>query len=85
VRPIVGSVLKFRDLPAGIQPLITQTSELALHRAGHTRDHGVFDAGSVVTASTIDGVHLDSGQHLDLGKALTELVQSILTTQSNEG
>jgi hypothetical protein len=44
-----------------------------------------FDAGSVVTASTIDGVHIDSGQHLDLGKALTELVQSILTTQSNEG
>ena len=41
-----------------------------------------FDAGSVVTASKIDGVHLDLGQHLDLGKALTESVQSILTTQS---
>src|SRR6266446_7679844 len=42
VRPIVGTVLKFCDLPAGIQPLITQTSELALHRWGHTRDHGVL-------------------------------------------
>ncbi len=41
-----------------------------------------FDAGSVVTASKIDGVHLDLGQHLDLGKALTEFVQSILTTQN---
>jgi len=41
-----------------------------------------FDAGSVITASKIDGVHLDAGQHLDLGKALSELVHSILTTQN---
>jgi lysophospholipase L1-like esterase len=42
-----------------------------------------FDAGSVVTTSTIDGVHLDAGQHLDLGKALTKVVHPILTAQSS--
>ena len=44
-----------------------------------------FDSGSVLTTNTVDGVHLDAGQHLDLGKALTEFVESILTTQSNDG
>jgi hypothetical protein len=34
LRPIVGMVLKFRDLPTGVHRFITQTSDLALQRRG---------------------------------------------------
>jgi len=37
-----------------------------------------FDAGSVVTTSEIDGVHLDADQHLALGKELAGVVQALL-------
>lgn len=37
-----------------------------------------FDAGTVVSASAHDGVHLDAEQHLILGKTLTTLVAKIL-------
>lgn len=37
-----------------------------------------FDAGSVVTVSPLDGVHLDADQHLKLGAALTEIVAGVL-------
>lgn len=37
-----------------------------------------FDAGSVVAASRVDGVHLDLEQHLVLGKALADVVMPLL-------
>lgn len=37
-----------------------------------------FDAGSVVVASQVDGVHLDLDQHLALGAALTGVVGPLL-------
>ncbi len=37
-----------------------------------------FDAGSVVTSSRVDGVHLDLEQHLTLGDALSRVVGSLL-------
>jgi len=37
-----------------------------------------FDAGTVVTSSQVDGVHLDLEQHLILGKALAEVVERLL-------
>lgn len=37
-----------------------------------------FDAGSVVTTSQVDGVHLDEEQHLALGKALAKVVRELL-------
>jgi lysophospholipase L1-like esterase len=39
-----------------------------------------FDAGSVTTSSTVDGVHLDAEQHAALGTALAAVVRSWLTT-----
>src|SRR6266436_7633468 len=42
VRPIVWTVLKFRDLPTRIHLFIAQTLEGILQGAGHTRDHGVL-------------------------------------------
>jgi len=38
-----------------------------------------FDTGSVTTTSSVDGVHLDAGQHLALGKALARKVKSLLS------
>ncbi len=37
-----------------------------------------FDAGSVTTTSTVDGVHLDLEQHRILGRALADAVQPLL-------
>jgi len=37
-----------------------------------------FDSGSVTTASRIDGIHLDTDQHLLLGEALAAMVEPIL-------
>jgi len=38
-----------------------------------------FDAGSVVTSSKVDGVHLDLEQHLALGIAVSRVVEPLLT------
>jgi lysophospholipase L1-like esterase len=37
-----------------------------------------FDAGSVVRASRVDGVHLDADAHLALGDALADVVRPLL-------
>jgi hypothetical protein len=36
-----------------------------------------FEAGTVVSASKIDGAHLDRDQHEKLGKAMAEVVKGI--------
>ncbi len=38
-----------------------------------------FDAGSVITSSNVDGVHLDAEQHLTLGNAVAEVVKPLLS------
>lgn len=38
-----------------------------------------FDAGSVITSSNVDGIHLDPEQHLALGNALSQVVEPLLT------
>ena len=42
-----------------------------------------FDAETVTSASIVDGVHLDADQHLTLGVALAEVVQSMLSEASS--
>jgi lysophospholipase L1-like esterase len=37
-----------------------------------------FDANTVITSSKVDGVHLDSDQHLTLGASVAAVVQPIL-------
>lgn len=37
-----------------------------------------FDAASIVASSSLDGVHLDIEQHLLLGTAMSQLVESLL-------
>ena len=43
-----------------------------------------FDANTVITASKVDGVHLDPDQHLTLGAALAGAVRRILVASSQE-
>jgi hypothetical protein len=37
-----------------------------------------FDAETVTTASLVDGIHLDSDQHLKLGVALAKVVNDMI-------
>jgi lysophospholipase L1-like esterase len=37
-----------------------------------------FDAGTVTSSSTVDGIHLDADQHQTLGVALIDIVQAII-------
>jgi len=40
-----------------------------------------FDANTVITASTVDGVHLDAEQHLVLGEALARIAAPIVSSR----
>jgi lysophospholipase L1-like esterase len=40
-----------------------------------------FDAGSVISTSELDGVHLDSAQHLALGEAITPVVNALMANK----
>lgn len=42
-----------------------------------------FDAASVTSSSRVDGIHLDADQHLALGRALADVVGSILVAQAS--
>jgi lysophospholipase L1-like esterase len=44
----------------------------------------VFDAGSVTTSSRVDGVHLDSDQHLLLGQTLADVVIGMMDACSEQ-
>ena len=48
------------------------------------RDEGceLFDANTVTTASLVDGIHLDAGQHATLGHALAARVAPLLSTSA---
>lgn len=43
-----------------------------------------FDAGGVVSSSTLDGVHLDPEQHLALGKALSRVLEPLLAKDAQQ-
>ena len=42
-----------------------------------------FDAGSVISSSDVDGVHLDAGQHLVLGQALAKIAAPLICQHSS--
>ncbi|MGB7335342.1 MAG: SGNH/GDSL hydrolase family protein, partial [Salaquimonas sp.] len=48
------------------------------HQVAKEQKCGFFDGGSVAETSPIDGVHLDEGNTIDLGKALVPVVRNIL-------
>jgi lysophospholipase L1-like esterase len=68
--PIAAKFLGAKDRCAGLADSYREvSSNLGCH---------FFDAGSVTPASRVDGVHLDSDQHLTLGQALVNVVAPIL-------
>jgi lysophospholipase L1-like esterase len=50
----------------------------AIGAVASSMDCSFFDAGSVVTASAVDGVHMDAPEHLKLGRALAAAAAPLL-------
>lgn len=65
-----------------LAPLIEQSQSYAKHysRAARELGCGYFDAATVATASSIDGVHLDADNTRAIGLALVPVVESLLST-----
>ena len=57
-----------------------RAAELTAEYGAVARESGVplFDAGSVIQPSGVDGVHLDAAAHLALGEALAPVVAKLL-------
>jgi lysophospholipase L1-like esterase len=55
----------------------------ALAAVARERDCDFFDAGTVTMTSRVDGVHLDSDQHEQLGMAMARVVGPILQRASS--
>jgi len=74
IRTPQGSIAaKFRDAELRCTGLAQAYAQVASSLLCH-----FFDAETVTSASSVDGVHLDRDQHLKLGNALADSVQSIL-------
>jgi lysophospholipase L1-like esterase len=50
----------------------------AQRQVAHNERCAYFDSGSVISASPIDGIHLDAGQHGKLGHALASVVAALI-------
>lgn len=74
--PILADVGPWTDILDGGREkslrLADEYERMALHHEVH-----FFDAGSVVTCSTLDGTHLDGEAHDLLGKAMADMIESI--------
>ena len=68
--PLAMKVAGAQDRSAGLADAYREVSS--------TLGCEFFDAGSVTPASRVDGIHLDSDQHLILGQALKDVVAAIL-------
>jgi lysophospholipase L1-like esterase len=67
--PIAAKFTGAADKSAGLADAYRGVaSELGCH---------FFDAGSVTSASTVDGIHLDADQHARLGRALADFVAGL--------
>jgi lysophospholipase L1-like esterase len=60
----------------GKEKSLKLASEFA--RATKGRNIALFDAGTVITSSEVDGIHLDADAHAVLGEALAARVEEIL-------
>jgi len=64
---------KFRDAEKRCKGLAKELEAIAKDNKVH-----FFDSNSVIQASEIDGIHLDEGQHLALGNAVSDFVNKTL-------
>jgi lysophospholipase L1-like esterase len=76
--PQGASALKFAGAPAKCVGLAKEYSRIATELSCH-----LFDAGTVIRSSVVDGIHLDADQHAILGAELAVVVGKCLgTTQA---
>ena len=59
----------------------TRTLSEHFHQVAETLNCAFFDAGSILSASEIDGVHLDAVAHVLLGDAVAEIAYDIIESQ----
>jgi len=64
---------KFRGSKRKCKNLASELNKVAREEGCH-----FFDSNSVITASKLDGVHIDEDQHETLGYAISEIIESIL-------
>jgi len=71
--------------PQGAIAAKFRDAELRCHGLAHAYSRiasdlscNFFDAETVTTASTVDGVHLDADQHVALGEAISEIVRNLI-------
>lgn len=57
---------------------------LAIELEKISKEHSCyfFDSATVTQASSVDGIHLDENQHLELGKAIAKAITDIVVFQS---
>ncbi len=70
---------KFRGAETRCEGMAEAYQEVAAALGCH-----FFDANTVITASKVDGVHLDPDQHLALGAALAGVVGPLLLTAGSQ-
>jgi lysophospholipase L1-like esterase len=85
VPPILIVVPPPIDVPKGpLAPKFSGGERKCIGLAAEYRDVATalgchyFDAGTVTTASRVDGIHFDADQHLLLGKAMADVVAPLL-------
>ena len=71
--PAGAMAAKFAGAPAKAKGLVQ-----AYQAVANALGCAVFDANTVTSASRVDGIHLDADQHLALGNAMAQVVQSWL-------
>jgi lysophospholipase L1-like esterase len=77
VPPPLGELSDFADMFTGG---VEKSRQLAIHyqKVAEQFNCALLDAGSIVTSSDIDGVHLELAEHQKLGKAVAARVRALL-------
>jgi lysophospholipase L1-like esterase len=73
----VGKLTEFAEM---FEDALEKSRKLSEHYRRTAAECGCefLDAGEVIVSSDLDGIHLEAGQHLKLGKAIAQRVREIL-------
>ncbi len=76
--PPVGKLTEFAEMFEGAGEKSRKLPEW-FARVAEEQGCELMEAGEVVTASDLDGIHFEAGEHRNLGKAVAVAVKQILT------
>ena len=74
--PLAGLTWLAGMFAGGVEKSRRLGAEMA--RVAKEREVAFLDAGTIITSSPVDGIHLDLGEHRKLGGAIADLVPRIL-------